>query len=70
MEQTLKETTPGRPPICYALLSLFDEHAQREAVQLLRDAVGTGAVHDPAAADIHLAIMRDVRSSERGIAVA
>jgi hypothetical protein len=44
VEQTLKETTPGRPPICYALLSLFDEHAQREAVQLLRDAVETGAV--------------------------
>jgi len=44
VEQTLKETTPGRPPIFYALLSLFDEHAQREAVQLLRDAVETGAV--------------------------
>ena len=48
---------------------LLNEHASREAVQLLRDAVGTGAVRDPAAADIHLAIMRDVRSSEQGIAV-
>jgi hypothetical protein len=59
VEQTLKETTPGRPPIFYALLSLFDEHAQREAVQLLRDAVETGAVRDPAAADILLAIVRN-----------
>jgi hypothetical protein len=56
VEQSLKETAGT---IFYALASLFDDDAKHEAVLLLRDAVETGAVRDPAAADILLAIVRN-----------
>jgi hypothetical protein len=38
--------------IFYALLSLYDDAAERESTQLLRDAVDTGAVKDPIARSI------------------
>ncbi len=47
--QTTKEVAGA---IFYAMLSLYDDAAERERIQLLRDAVETGAVKDPIARSI------------------
>jgi hypothetical protein len=44
--------------IFYALLSLYDDAAERESVQLLADMLETGAVRDPAARSILRSITR------------
>jgi hypothetical protein len=54
--QTLKEVAAG---IFFAMLSLYDDAAERESVQLLRDAVSTGAVRDPTAQSILTSIARN-----------
>jgi hypothetical protein len=54
--QTTKEVAAA---IFYALLSLYDDAAERESTQLLRDAVATGAVQDPIARSILTSIVRN-----------
>jgi hypothetical protein len=44
--------------IFYAMLSLYDDAAERESIHLLRDAVDTGAVKDPIARSILASIVR------------
>jgi hypothetical protein len=46
MEQALRETVG---PVFFAMLSLYDRDAERESVQLLRDALASGGVTDPTA---------------------
>ena len=53
--QTTKEVASA---IFYAMLSLYDDDAERESIQLLRDAVDTGAVRDPIARSILTSIVR------------
>jgi len=55
LDQTTKEVAGA---IFYALLSLYDDAAERESIQLLRDAVETGAVKDPVARSILQSIVR------------
>jgi hypothetical protein len=43
MEQTLREVAG---PLFFAMLSLYDRDAERESVQLLRDALASGGVTD------------------------
>ena len=43
MEQTLREVAG---PLFFAMLSLYDHDAERESVQLLRDALASGGVTD------------------------
>ena len=50
--------------IFYALLSLYDDAAERESVQLLTDMLETGAVRDPAARSILRSIARNSRAVE------
>jgi hypothetical protein len=49
MEQTLREICG---PLFFAMLSLYDRDAERESVQLLRDALASGGVTDPIAKDV------------------
>jgi hypothetical protein len=58
--QTTKEVAGA---LFYALLSLYDDAAERESVQLLRDAVSTGAVKDPFARSILTSIVRSSKTS-------
>lgn len=59
--QTTKEVAGA---IFYALLSLYDDAAERESMQLLRDAVATGAVKDPIARSILSSIVRNSKVPE------
>ena len=43
MEQTLREVAG---PLFFAMLSLYDRDAEKESVQLLRDALASGGVTD------------------------
>jgi hypothetical protein len=43
MEQTLREVAG---PLFFAMLSLYNRDAERESVQLLRDALASGGVTD------------------------
>jgi len=56
--QAMKEVAGA---IFYAMLSLYDDAAERENIQLLRDAVDTGAVKDP----IARSILNSIVSSSR-----
>jgi hypothetical protein len=58
--QTTKEVAAA---IFYALLSLYDDAAERESTQLLRDAVTTGAVKDPIARSILTSIVRNSKAA-------
>ncbi len=58
--QTLKEVASG---VFYAMLSLYDDAAERESIQLLRDMVATVAVKDPIAQSILASIARNSRAS-------
>ena len=58
--QTTKEVASA---IFYALLSLYDDAAERESTQLLRDAVDTGAVKDPIARSILNSIVSSSKTS-------
>lgn len=49
MEQTLREIVG---PIFFAMLSLYDRDAEKESVQLLRDALASGGVTDPIAKEV------------------
>jgi hypothetical protein len=51
--------------IFYALLSLYDDAAERESVELLTDMLETGAVRDPAARSILRSIVRSSSQSQR-----
>ena len=62
---TLKPPKRGAGAIFYAMLSLYDEAAERENVQLLRDAVATGAVKDPIARSILNSMVSVVRRVRR-----
>ena len=53
--QTTKEAMGA---IFYAMLSLYDDAAERESIQLLKDMIETGAVRDPAARSILRSIVR------------
>jgi hypothetical protein len=57
--QTTKEAVGA---IFFALLSLYDDAAERESVQLLNDMLETGAVRDPAARSILQSIARNSRA--------
>jgi hypothetical protein len=59
--QTTKEAVGA---IFFALLSLYDDAAERESVQLLNDMLETGAVRDPAARSILRSITRNSRVIE------
>jgi hypothetical protein len=48
-EKTLREIVG---PLFFSLLSLYDRDAERESVQLLRDALASGGVTDPVARDV------------------
>jgi hypothetical protein len=61
LDQTTKEVAGA---IFYALLSLYDDAAERESVQLLTDMLETGAVRDPAARSILRSIARNSRAVE------
>jgi|tagenome__1003787_1003787.scaffolds.fasta_scaffold20950879_4 hypothetical protein len=50
-------TTEVAGAIFYAMLSLYDDDAERESIQLLREAVSTGAVKDPIARSILTSIV-------------
>jgi chorismate mutase len=52
--QTLREIIG---PVFFALLSLYDRDAERESVQMLRDALASGGVTDPIAKDVLRAIV-------------
>ena len=54
-DQTTREVAGA---IFFALLSLYDDAAERESVQLLKDMLETGAVRDPTARDILRSITR------------
>jgi hypothetical protein len=54
VEQTLRETMG---PIFFAMLSLFDKDAERESVEMLRNALDCGGVTDPIAKDVLRAII-------------
>lgn len=58
--QTTKEVAGA---IFYAMLSLYDDEAERESIQLLRDAVTTGAVQDPIARSILTSIVRSSKTA-------
>jgi hypothetical protein len=58
--QTTKEVAGA---IFYAMLSLYDDAAERESIQLLRDAVATGAVKDPIARSILTSIVSSSKTS-------
>jgi hypothetical protein len=58
--QTTREVAGA---IFYAMLSLYDDAAERESIQLLRDAVNTGAVKDPIARSILTSIVRSSKTS-------
>jgi hypothetical protein len=47
--------------IFYAMLSLYDDEAERESVQILRDVVATDAVQHPDAKAILSSIIRSSR---------
>ena len=49
MEQTLREVIGT---VFFAMLSLYDRDAERQSVQLLRDALASGGVTDPIANDV------------------
>jgi hypothetical protein len=57
--QTTKEVAGA---IFYALLSLYDDAAERESIQLLRDMVSTGAIKDPMARDVLRSIARSSKA--------
>jgi hypothetical protein len=57
--QTTKEVAGA---IFYALLSLYDDAAERESTQLLRDAVATGAIKDPIARSILSSIVQNSKA--------
>ncbi len=59
--QTIKEVAAG---VFYAMLSLYDDAAERESVQLLKDMVSTGAIKDPIACSILNSIARNSRVAE------
>jgi hypothetical protein len=58
-DQTTREVAGA---IFYALLSLYDDAAERESVQLLTDMLETGAVRDPVARSILRGITRSSRA--------
>ena len=58
--QAMKETAAG---IFFAMLSLYDDDAERESIQLLKDMVSTGAIKDPIARSILSSIARNSRVS-------
>ena len=59
-DQTTQEVAGA---IFYALLSLYDDAAERESIQLLADMLETGAVRDPAARSILRSITRSSRAA-------
>ena len=59
-DQTIKEVAGA---IFYALLSLYDDAAERESVQLLTDMLETGAVRDPTARSILRSITKNSRAA-------
>jgi hypothetical protein len=54
MEQTLREVIG---PVFFALLSLYDKDAERESVEMLRNALACGGVTDPVAKEVLRAIV-------------
>lgn len=59
--QAIKEVAAG---VFYAMLSLYDDAAERESVQLLKDMVATGAIKHPVARSILTSIVRNSRVPE------
>jgi chorismate mutase len=62
MEQTLREIVG---PLFFSLLSLYDRDAERESVQLLRDALASGGVTDPIAKDVLRSIIGASEASSK-----
>ncbi len=54
MEQTLREVIG---PVFFAMLSLYDKDAERELVEMLRNAIDCGGVTDPIAKEVLRAII-------------
>jgi hypothetical protein len=57
--QTIKEACGA---IFFAMLSLYDDAAERESVTLLRDMVATGCIRDPGARSILTSIVRNSKA--------
>jgi hypothetical protein len=60
--QALKEVAAG---VFFAMLSLYDDAAERESVQLLRDMVSTGAIKHPVARSVLSSIARNSMGSRK-----
>jgi hypothetical protein len=58
--QAMKEVAAG---VFFAMLSLYDDDAERESVQLLKDMVTTGAIQHPVARSVLASIARNSRVS-------
>jgi hypothetical protein len=57
--QAVKETCAA---IFYAMLSLYDDAAERESIQLLRDLVASGGIRHPSAREILTSIVRNSKA--------
>jgi hypothetical protein len=58
--QAIKEVAAG---VFFAMLSLYDDDAERDSVQLLQDMVSTGAIQHPVARSVLASIVRNSRVS-------
>ena len=60
--QAMKEVAAG---VFFAMLSLYDDDAERESVQLLKDMVSTGAIKHPVARSVLSSIARNSLGSRQ-----